>query len=176
MAALTGQKLADNACVDSFNVLGALLGNKDATGRDHLVQQPNRANSLALRVGEWKILEFGRKKSEKQAASKSRTSLYHLTKDPAEKRNVAAEHPNKLKELQDKLSSGSGRAAQLTNEKKQTDEEKIRGLYRIAFSREPLSDELNVAIDYISQKKDRKHAYEDILWALMNTKEFLFNH
>src|SRR5690606_39202900 len=33
LAALTGQKLPDDACLDSFNVLGALLGEPDAKGR-----------------------------------------------------------------------------------------------------------------------------------------------
>jgi hypothetical protein len=33
-----------------------------------------------------------------------------------------------------------------------------------------------VAIAHLSKAKDEKTAYEDILWALVNTKEFLFNH
>jgi hypothetical protein len=34
-----------------------------------------------------------------------------------------------------------------------------------------------VALAHIEKHKDNKKvAYEDILWALINTKEFLFNH
>ena len=29
---------------------------------------------------------------------------------------------------------------------------------------------------YIAKQKEPKRAYEDLVWALMNTKEFLFNH
>jgi len=81
------------------------------------------------------------------------------------------------KEIQDKLTNGSGRASTLARDKKRDHEDKIRELYLVAFSREPDSDERQVALDYIEKKKDNvQHAYEDILWALVNTKEFLFNH
>ncbi len=33
-----------------------------------------------------------------------------------------------------------------------------------------------VALGHLSKSKDEKLAFEDILWALVNTKEFLFNH
>ncbi|MDX1565359.1 MAG: sulfatase-like hydrolase/transferase, partial [Phycisphaeraceae bacterium] len=103
MAAITGQKLPGGACLDSFDVSAALLGKKGAEGRDHLVQQSNRASSLALRVGDWKILEKGKRKGRKQAVPKSSISLFNLAEDPGEKKNLAEEHPQKLKELQDKL-------------------------------------------------------------------------
>ena len=44
LAALTGQDLPKDGCLDSFNVLDALLGEADASGRDHLVQQDNGNN------------------------------------------------------------------------------------------------------------------------------------
>ncbi len=55
--------------------------------------------------------------------------------------------------------------------------QKIRELYLLAFSREPTSDETAIAVAHIEKNKaDAKRAYEDIVWALLNTKEFLFNH
>jgi hypothetical protein len=33
-----------------------------------------------------------------------------------------------------------------------------------------------VALGHLSKAKDEKLAFEDVLWALVNTKEFLFNH
>jgi hypothetical protein len=66
------------------------------------------------------------------------------------------------------------------------DEDKLREVYLIALSREPTTDELANAQGYLARKtKDKtaadldaaKHAaWEDLLWALINTKEFLFNH
>ena len=56
LAALTGQTLGENACLDSFNVLDALLGKEGATGRDHLLQQDNNGAKLGLRVGDCKLV------------------------------------------------------------------------------------------------------------------------
>ena len=41
---------------------------------------------------------------------------------------------------------------------------------------EPQADELAVAVKHLEKAPDEKLAFEDILWALVNTKEFLFNH
>lgn len=80
-------------------------------------------------------------------------------------------------EVQGKLSAGSGRAVMLTNDKEKTDEAKLRELYLWVYSRAATPDELAVALAHVEKHKDKKQtAYEDILWALVNTKEFLFNH
>ncbi len=79
-------------------------------------------------------------------------------------------------EVQGKLSAGDGRAAKLAGEQERAREAKIREIYLRVYSREPLADETAVAIAHLSKAKDEKTAYEDILWALVNTKEFLFNH
>lgn len=78
--------------------------------------------------------------------------------------------------MQGKLSAGTGRAALLAGEKDRPREEKVREIYLRVYSRAPLADEAAVAIEHLSKAKDEKLAYEDILWALINTKEFLFNH
>jgi hypothetical protein len=79
-------------------------------------------------------------------------------------------------EVQGKLSAASGRAALLAGDKNRSREEKIREIYLRVYSREPLADESAVALAHLAKAKDEKLAYEDILWALINTKEFLFNH
>ncbi len=89
--------------------------------------------------------------------------------------------------LKKKLSLASGRAAQLAKNKK-SDEENIRELYLAAFARAPKANELKIAKDFlaaprvdakgkpIAEAKARQQKFEDLLWALINTKEFLFNH
>jgi hypothetical protein len=80
-------------------------------------------------------------------------------------------------EVQAKLSSG--RANTLSSDKATATQEKIKQLYLAAFSRSPQPDELAAAEAHINRAKDdatRKQAFEDVLWALVNTKEFLFNH
>ena len=87
---LTSQKLADDAGPDSFNVLPALLGEQPAA-RDHLVEQ---GGSLALRKGKWKLVT--RPNAPRPAG---RAELYDLPADPAEQKNLAAEHPEVVREL-----------------------------------------------------------------------------
>lgn len=80
-------------------------------------------------------------------------------------------------EVQNKVGAGSGRAALMANDKDHSVEDKIRELYRWVYAREPQSDELQIALAHIEKHKDKPQiAYEDIVWALVNTKEFLFNH
>jgi hypothetical protein len=79
-------------------------------------------------------------------------------------------------EVQGKLSAGDGLAAKLAGVKERAREDKIREIYLRVYSREPLPDEAAVALAHLNKAKDEKLAFEDILWALVNTKEFLFNH
>jgi hypothetical protein len=79
-------------------------------------------------------------------------------------------------EVQEKIASPSGRAALLASDKRPIDL-RVRELYRWVYSREPNDDELHIAEAHLGKhSKDTKAAYEDIVWALINTKEFLFNH
>ena len=93
------------------------------------------------------------------------------------------------KTIQTKLGSESGRAAILAKDKEKTDEDKIRELYLYAVSRAPNENEFDAATAYLKKKRGKaaadekltperaeREAYEDLLWALVNTKEFLFNH
>jgi hypothetical protein len=78
-------------------------------------------------------------------------------------------------EIQQKVSGQ--RAQQMANDKERSNEDKIRELYLVAFSREPEPEEITIAVEHLKKNEaDPKRAYEDIIWALINTKEFLFNH
>ncbi len=92
------------------------------------------------------------------------------------------------KGIQDKLTAASGRAAALAADDKRKDEDKLRDLYHLVYSRGPEPEELKIALAHLAKRpkdKDgkqfdiataRRQAYEDIVLALINTKEFLFNH
>ncbi|QDU48849.1 DUF1549 and DUF1553 domain-containing protein [Gimesia panareensis] len=81
------------------------------------------------------------------------------------------------KEVQDKITGASSRAAMLAKDTKRTDEEKVKELYRWVYARAPKDEEMKFALSYIARHKEKPQiAYEDIIWALINTKEFLFNH
>ncbi len=57
------------------------------------------------------------------------------------------------------------------------DAEVVEELYLAALSREPKESEKTRALEYLERnKKTRAQAIQDLLWAIFNTKEFLFNH
>lgn len=91
------------------------------------------------------------------------------------------------KEMQAKLAEPQARPAAFAGQSSATDE-LIADLYLRAFSRPPTDEELRAARDYVTAKETaaaesdearraaRQVAFEDLVWALINTKEFLFNH
>lgn len=96
LAALTGAPLPVDACLDSLNVLPALLGEKDAKGRKDLLQQDNNAKKLGLREGNWKLVRIAEK-------GKVSHQLFDLSKDPSETTNVAAKFPEECKRLVERI-------------------------------------------------------------------------
>ncbi|MDB5391207.1 MAG: hypothetical protein JWM11_6853, partial [Planctomycetaceae bacterium] len=52
----------------------------------------------------------------------------------------------------------------------------IRGLYLTVLSREPEAGEIKQAKKFVSSSQDPAEGYGDLMWALLNTSEFLFNH
>jgi hypothetical protein len=95
-------------------------------------------------------------------------------------------HLLNAKDIQEKLANDKGRAALMATDTSDSDETKIHELYRRIYSREPDEKELTLAKGYIEkltkgkEQKEmvtgKRQTYEDIIWALINTKEFLFNH
>jgi hypothetical protein len=54
---------------------------------------------------------------------------------------------------------------------------KIRELFLVAYSREPGPRELQLLLTHVQRNSsDVRAAYEDVLWVLVNSEEFLFNH
>jgi hypothetical protein len=86
-----------------------------------------------------------------------------------------------------KLTAANGRA-ELLSKAEMSEPKRIRELYLAAFSREPTADEVRIAETHLlkprtdaagkplDSQRAKRNGYEDLLWALMNTKEFLFNH
>ena len=55
-------------------------------------------------------------------------------------------------------------------------EDRLRELYLLAVSRPPTPMEWQTMKAYLDARPNQTSAYEDLLWALLNTKEFLYNH
>jgi hypothetical protein len=90
-------------------------------------------------------------------------------------------------DIRGKLSGANGVADRLMKANG-TDAEKIRSLYLTAFSRPPSTDEVKQAEEYLARPltdgrgepmdplKAKRTSLEDLVWALMNAKEFFYNH
>jgi hypothetical protein len=89
---------------------------------------------------------------------------------------VQALHLMNSNKLQNKLASVDGRAKKLA-ESKLSEKEIITELYLATWSRFPLDEELRLALAVYSAKDaTRQTATEDVMWALINSAEFVFNH
>jgi hypothetical protein len=139
-----------------------------------------RAISLpdnSFNAGSYFLTVFGRPESS-SACECERTQEASLAQ---------ALHLLNAKDIQEKLASDSGAAAKLAADPR-TDEEKLRELYLAAYARPPEAHELKLAMAYLDKPrkgadgqsvdaaKGKRMGYEDIIWAVLNTKEFLFNH
>ncbi|HVA46068.1 MAG TPA: DUF1549 domain-containing protein [Pirellulales bacterium] len=78
-------------------------------------------------------------------------------------------------EVENKIASGDGVIARLLAEKKPP-AEIIDELYLGALSRLPTEAERTKAAAFVVAEKDPRPALEDVLWTLLNSKEFVFNH
>ena len=77
-------------------------------------------------------------------------------------------------EVQTRLSRIGSRADLLAKDPRPADQ-KVRELFLWALGHEPDAKKLAAALEHIKEnEKDPKLAYENILWALINTKEFAF--
>jgi hypothetical protein len=94
---------------------------------------------------------------------------------PREANLAQALHLLNSGDLHNKIASANGRIASMLKAKKK-DAEIVEELFLLAFSRLPRVEEMRNGLDYVAGENDRRAAFEDVLWALLNTKEFLFNH
>ena len=77
--------------------------------------------------------------------------------------------------VHNKLRADNGRIAKMIKEKK-SNEQIISSLYMAALARNPAAAEMTAAKKHIANSKDRRLALEDVGWAVLNSKEFLFQH
>lgn len=78
-------------------------------------------------------------------------------------------------EMENKIADGNGRVSKFFKEKKAAGD-MIDELYLTALSRPPSATERKRLIEYVDSAKDKQRAVEDALWAILNTREFMFNH
>jgi hypothetical protein len=75
--------------------------------------------------------------------------------------------------LNRKVTADDGRVAKLVASKMPVPE-LVEELYLLAYCRPPTAEERAAAVKRF-EKAPRRQAAEDLLWALLNTPEFVFN-
>lgn len=110
LANYIGVDIPKGVALDSIDVMGALLGEDSAKGRDHLIQQGNNDKNLSLRMGDWKLLHHKRKSARNLVVEKKLANtkvpefqLINLADDIKEKNNLIEKHPDIAKKLKSKL-------------------------------------------------------------------------
>jgi hypothetical protein len=79
------------------------------------------------------------------------------------------------KEIQRKLTAKEGFIEKLaTNEISHT--ENVRNIFLRVMARPPRAEETKVAVQFLDGESDRGEAYRSLVWSLLATNEFLFNH
>ena len=114
----------------------------------------------------------GRTRSAANAAGVSRS----LCQDNIYDANLAqALHTLNGDILAAKIAQKTGRVAKLLGTKRPHDEI-VRELYLATLCRFPTQAELELSRKFLVENPNPKEVYEDLLWALINSKQFLFVH
>ncbi|MGE3808128.1 MAG: DUF1549 domain-containing protein, partial [Gemmataceae bacterium] len=82
-----------------------------------------------------------------------------------------ANHPR----VRDKITSAEGRLAQVLA-KINDDSKRVEELYLWTLNRPPSAEEIKTCLDYVKGSPEPRKGFEDILWSLINTREFVLNH
>src|SRR5690606_9009575 len=78
-------------------------------------------------------------------------------------------------EIMEKIRDRGGRVATLA-ESLDAPSALVEELYLSTLARFPTVEEQQLMAQAFAEGRDRRQAAEDVLWALLNSKEFLYNH
>lgn len=77
--------------------------------------------------------------------------------------------------VNEKLRNANNRIGKLLT-KKASDLDLLTDLYLATLSRPPTENDVKVSLEHVAKAQDKRKAWEDVHWALLNAKEFLFRH
>lgn len=85
--------------------------------------------------------------------------------------------PQILRMMNTNLTASSASVAQrLANQHKGNPEKVLEEIYLLTLSRKPTTREVERMNDYVSRQKDAAQGYAGVMWALLNSAEFVSNH
>jgi hypothetical protein len=82
------------------------------------------------------------------------------------------------KSILSRVTAGNGRVAQLLQRKDLKDEQLVGELYFWTLARPPRDAEVKLGLSFLESygAEKRKEAAEDLMWALLNSKDFMLVH
>jgi hypothetical protein len=84
-------------------------------------------------------------------------------------------HLSMSPDIERKISHPKGRVAKLVDSKA-TASDAVTEMYIAAFARTPTASERDLALKYLQAEPNLRRGREDLCWALMNSREFMYNH
>jgi hypothetical protein len=78
--------------------------------------------------------------------------------------------------LLQKMRTPTNRVALLLKDKNRSDEQVLDELFLATLTRHPQPDEIATFQAHRKTTSDRAGAFTDVVWALINTREFILNH
>jgi hypothetical protein len=164
------RRLTAEQLVDSLNQIAgtreAFKSRVPGAATIALPASPVRASQVPDRLLTSEVLDlFGRPRGESSCACErgDEASMAH------------ALHLINGKDILDRLNNPNGNLAKLLKTAGLTDEQLIEELFVMTLCRTPKDNEKAAALRHFAANK-RNDAALDLAWALLNTKEFLFNH
>jgi len=77
--------------------------------------------------------------------------------------------------INERIAHAQGRVAQILK-KQFTQEDAVEEIFLATLSRPPSARERRSALVHVAESPSPKEGYEDLLWAIINSREFVFNH
>ncbi|MGH7202151.1 MAG: sulfatase family protein [Planctomycetaceae bacterium] len=121
-AAIVGAELPQNAGEDSYDILPALLGTDEGRPIREATVHHSLHGTFAIRQGDWKLVlglgsgGFTQPRVIEPKPGEPAGQLYNLAADPAEERNVYAEHPEIVARLRQLLENYKTRGRSRAND------------------------------------------------------------
>ncbi|MDA0283671.1 MAG: DUF1553 domain-containing protein [Planctomycetota bacterium] len=78
-------------------------------------------------------------------------------------------------EMENRIADGNGRIAIALKDNKPPSKI-VDELFLAAYSRLPRDDERSKVDDYLKSEVNQQQALQDVMWVVLNSKEFMFNH
>jgi len=108
IAALTGKPLPTQKKIDGIDVSKLWTGQIDDSPRHEFMHYTSQGNLEGIRQGDWKLLvkKPRQRRNQKNAAAgkaKAQIMLFDLSKDVGEQNNLAAQHPEIVDRLQQRM-------------------------------------------------------------------------